>query len=180
MLKKMLTLGAAALLLGGVSLAQAEILNQMVSNGNFASAYQGSTGFTVTTEGSGVNQKTTLMVNTYTYGVGFTSWKGEIPASAVVMDGVSQISVNIDTCSINNDPGCGYIDATVTKDPLDGGWIINGASSTTYGDLTQTIAGVRQTHRANAVGTINGITLGAFARSFIGKDNNVTITVSKP
>lgn len=174
-----LTIGAL-LLTGSIATAHAEILNQMVSNGGFASAYSGSTGFTITTEGEGINQKTMLMVNSYNTATGFTSWKGEIPGSAVTVAGVSSISVAIDTCTLNNVAGCGYINATVTKDPLDGGFIINGVSRFTYGEITETVAGVRQVHRASAAGTVNGITLGQFARSFIGKDNSVTVTVTTP
>ena len=180
MIKNVTKKGLAALVLAGtVATAHAEILDQMVSNGDFASAFQGSTGFSLTIEGNGVNQVSTLLVNQYVSGVGFTSWKGVIPNDTIIAQGVSSISVNVDTCTINNIPGCGLVDATVSKNPQDGGFIQNGVVKYTYGDIMQTIAGVRQVHRADAVGTVNGVTL-TTARSFIGKDNEVRIIVEIP
>ena len=72
-------------------------------------------------DGSGVNQTASLdywVINEYpdnTYD--YQYWQGNIPVDAVTVTGVKSMSVDIDTCTVSNVAGCGYVNFTVTTDP---------------------------------------------------------------
>ena len=174
-----ITLGTVALALN--SAAQAGIIDQSTtSSAGFSQVYQNGTSVNLTIEGAGANRTVNLAISSYTYGVGSTYWSGEIPADAVVVNGIAQVSVNVDTCTLEpkvsyGDYPCGMVDMTFTK--ADYLWKTNGVTQYTYGDITYQLIGGISTFSAAASGTVRGVEINA-TNAYMGKYTDVSITVS--
>ena len=167
--------GASALL--AVSAVSAEVLFQQVVSGNYGqvNAYtdDGFAAMSVSVDSTG---RAFLAAYSSNSTDGYKFWYGDIPASAVTVRGANTIAVQIDTCSVDPSPGCGYVDATVTADPKDGGFITDGSSHYNWGNVIFQVAGPTQVRRSNVTGYINGILVDG-AQAFVGKYTNVTIEV---
>jgi hypothetical protein len=127
----------------------------------------------ITVDESGVAR---LITETHFPGDTFHFWIGDIPSSAVTVHGINSIAVQIDTCSINNAPGCGNVDTVITKDPKAGGFITDGSSHYNWDGLIVQVAGPIDVRNAQASGSINGIPLNPTG-SYIGKYNTASLEV---
>lgn len=168
-------LGVSAVM--ATSTASAGVLYQQVTSGTYgqASGYsaEGFAGVNVTVDGSDTAR---LVTYSSTAADGYKLWAGDIPASAVTVHGVSSISVQIDTCSVDPTTGCGYVDVTIDMDPKAYGFITDGSSHYTWDNIIVQVAGPTQVHGATATGFINGVSLDGL-RAFIGKYTNVSMEI---
>jgi hypothetical protein len=172
--------GAIGLLAIG-SAAHAELVDQSTTTSSqFAQVYQNGTSINLTIEGAGVNRKVSLSHSYYSYDTGSIYWSGEIPADAVTVNGASQVSVYVDTCTLParvswGENPCGIVDVTFTQgDYL---WKTNGVQQYQWGDLIYQIVGGIVTFSAQSAGTVRGVDVGS-ANAAMGKYNNVSIQVS--
>lgn len=176
------TIGIAAVLFAAASVNAAEV-NLFKAKGEYGQVpytYTPGIGWangTVSVDGSGENRTANLFYASYTVANGYNFWRGDIPVDAVTVNGVDQISVEIDTCSISNVGGCGYVNFSVRKDVPAGGWINNGAWRVDYDDYHAVYSGNSQVRYASSTGEILGIPVDN-SRAFIGKMNEVTIEVT--
>lgn len=157
--------------------ANADVVYQQVVSGTYGQAftYSGGTyaGINISMDDSG---EARLVTYYHTPSDGYKLWYGTIPSSAVKVDGVDGIAVQINTCDVNNVDGCGEVDAKVQMDPKAGGFITNGETHYTWDNVIIQVAGPIQVHNANSTGYINGIPLDD-ARAYIGKYNTASIEV---
>lgn len=168
-------LGMAAL--SSAFSVNAEVLYQAVESSTYGQANGANSigefaGVNVTVDGS----DTARLITRTSTATGSTFWAGSIPASAVTVLGAHRISVQIDTCSINPADGCGYVDATITADPKDGGFITDGSLHYNWSGLIQTVAGPTQVRYSNVTGFVNGVSLDG-VRGFLGKYTRASIMV---
>jgi hypothetical protein len=167
----------------GTSVAHAAVVDQYVSSGQYGSASAnngGAVGWanaTISTDGSGVNQTAHLFHVSYSPNTGYNYWSGDIPVEYVTVTGVASISVSVDTCTVNNVSGCGQVDLTVTTDEPATGWIDNGVREYDWNGVIYREVGARQVRFSSATGSVHGIPLNT-SRAFMGKFNEVTITVT--
>jgi len=133
----------------------------------------------VSVDGSGVNQTAFVFATSYSQADGYKFWRGNVPVSAVTVNGISSISVDVDTCAVEpiNMRGCGYLNFTVTTDEPATGWIDNGVVHYSYGDYIQTSAGARQVRASSAEGSINGQAFSS-SRAFMVKSSDVNIQIT--
>jgi len=159
--------------------AFAGVVYQYTSSGQYGQVGNGNLGMELTVDGAGVSEVVHLVYFSYTYGVGFSYWYGDIPADAVAVTGVASMAVQLDSCTVKNVDGCGYVDVTITTDEPASGWVYTGAYQTQYGDMIIERIGNSQVRWSSAVGTILGRSVEGM-RAGIGKYNNVKVTVSLP
>jgi hypothetical protein len=163
------------------SAAHAGLVDQYTTgDAEYANVYQNGTSVNVTIEGAGVNRKVSLSHSSYSYGTGSVYWSGEIPADAVTVNGVAQISVYVDTCNLparvswGANP-CGLVD--VTFDKVDRLWKTNGVRQYQWGDLIYQIVGGITTFSAQSTGTVRGVNVDS-TRAYMGQYNNVSVQVN--
>lgn len=167
------------------SIAQSAVVEQVVTSGQFGQVSAnngGAAGWanaTVSVEGEGINQTAHLFHVSNSPSTGYQFWTGNIPVNTVKRTGVASISVDIDTCSVSNNPGCGYVNFTVTTDEPASGWIDNGVRKYDWDGYIYREAGARQVRFSRSTGTVNGISVNN-DRAFMGKYNEVTISISTP
>lgn len=157
--------------------ANAEVVYQHVVSGTYGQATGSSNGAYAGINVS-VDESGTARLITYNHvpSHSYELWYGEIPSSAVTVHGVNSIAVQIDTCTIDPSPGCGYVDAVITQDPNAGGFITDGSTHYTWDNVIVQVAGPIQVRRANAAGTVNGISIDN-GGAYIGKYNTASIEV---
>jgi hypothetical protein len=157
------------------------------ANSQYANAYKsGSTSASVNLmiEGSGVNQTVTLSHSLYSYSQGINSyWRGEIPATAVTVNGAAQIAVSVDTCGYTpavswGTDACGVVDVTFNKG--DFLWKTDGSVNFQWDPLVNTITGGILTFSADVSGNVKGVDMSGAFRPAMGKYTNVTVTVDLP
>ncbi len=176
-MKKSLMLGilsVAALLT--VASANAGVLYSQVTSGTYgqASGYTdaGYAAVNFSTDG------TTARLITYTTSPAgdYNMWYGDIPASAVTAKGINSIAVQLDTCSVVNSVGCGYVNVVIKMDPKGYGFVTDGSVKYDWGNVIVVVAGPTQVRESTITGTVNGITMDG-VRSFIGKYTQSSITI---
>lgn len=157
--------------------AQAELIDQYTTtNSEYAQVYKNGTSVNLSIEGAGISQVITL--SHYNYLTGY--WRGVVPATAVTVNGVASIAVNIDTCALTatsrfGAAPCGLVDVTFNKgDYL---WKTNGVRQYTWGNTIRQYVGGISTFSASTVGTVNGVVVDS-NRAYIGRYTNVTVIVS--
>ena len=155
--------------------AFAQVLDQYVSSGIYGQTWGGSAYINVSVDGSGVNRVARLAYGTWVNGYNY--WYGEIPADAVKVTGVSSIAVQIDTCSLGNGSGCGYVDVTINTTEPASGWVYTGVYDYSYGDMIMHYVGNNQVRFSSASGTVLGIPVSE-TQAGIGMLNTTSITVS--
>ena len=160
-----------------ISNAHAELVYQYHSSGQFGQTWGGNAGINVSVDGSGVNRIARLVYYAYSELSGYHFWYGEIPATAVRTTGVSSMAVTIDTCSVNNSSGCGYVDVSIATDEPASGWVYTGVNNYSWGDMRYQTIGNSQVRFSSAVGTVNGISVSS-DNAAIGTYNNVDVSVS--
>jgi hypothetical protein len=175
-----ITLAAAGLAIN--SAANAALIDQSTTaDSEYAQVYQNGTGINLTIEGAGVTRVVTMAVSNYTYGVGFSYWRGVVPNDAVVEDGIASISVNIaSTCglaatSTYGSNFCYDVNATFTKN--DYLWKTNGVTQYTWGDIIYQIVGGISAFSASTTGTVNGVDISS-SRAYMGRYTNVNVMVT--
>ena len=176
-MKKMLLMSSVLSSILMASSAFAGVVYQYNSSGQYGQAGNGSTGMELTVDGSGVNEVARLVYYSYAGG-SFSMWAGDIPTDAVTVNGVNSMSVQLDTCTVNNVDGCGYVDVTIDTNEPAAGWVYTGAYNSQYGNMVIERVGHIQARFSTAVGTVNGISVDG--RGFIGKMTDVNVTVSLP
>jgi hypothetical protein len=180
MFKKLFS-SACIAFMATAAVAHAELIDQQTTTASeYAQTYANGTGINVYIEGAGTNQVITLAYSNYTYGVGYRYWRGEVPASAVTINGIDAVSVSVDTCSLTpsvtwGTDACGVVDVTFNK--KDYLWKTNGVSQYKWGDIIYQLVGGIVTFSADATGSVLGISVDS-GRAYMGKYNNVTIQVS--
>jgi hypothetical protein len=178
-LLSVLTLATAGLAM--CSAAQAGVIDQSTTaSAEFAQVYHNGTSVNLTIEGAGANRVVNLSTYSYTYGVGGVYWSGEIPADAVVDNGIASITVNVDTCMSTprvtyGENACGLVNVTFTKN--DYLWKTNGVTRYNWGDIIYEVIGGISTFSAAATGTVHGVDVSA-TNAYMGKYNDVSVTVS--
>jgi hypothetical protein len=165
----------------------AEIDQYPVANAEFANAYKaGSTSATVNLliENSGATPTIILSHSVYSYSQGINNyWRGEIPATAVTVNGTNQVSVSVDTCAYNatttlGTDACGVVDVTFNK--ADFQWKTDGSINFSWDPLVNTINGGILTFSADVTGNVKGVDMTGAFRSAMGKYTNVSVTVELP
>lgn len=121
---------------------------------------------------------THLVYATYTPATGYSYWNGAIPASAVTTTGITEMNINIDTCTVVANTACGLIDLTITKDAADSPLINTGVSQYAVDRVLYQTAGSTTSYTADAVGFVNGIAVNTTTRAWMGRYSNVTVTVA--
>jgi len=159
------------------SSAVAGTVYQFTSNGTFGQTWGGSAGVNVSVDGSGVNRVAHLVYYAYSADIGYNFWYGEIPADAVKVNGVSSVSVQIDTCTLGNLSGCGYVDATINTNEPASGWVYTGAYDYSYGDMVIKYVGHNQARFSSATGTVLGLPVNP-TNAAIGKYTDMGVTVN--
>jgi hypothetical protein len=163
------------------SAAQAELVDQFTTSAaQYANVYSNGTSVNLTIEGAGANRKVKLSHSFYSYETGSLYWSGTIPADAVTVNGIAQVSVYVDTCSRTasvtwGDNPCGVVDVTFTKN--DFLWKTNGVRQYQWGDLIYQIVGGINTFSAQSSGTVRGVVVDA-SNAYMGKYTDVSIQVS--
>jgi len=157
--------------------ANADVVYQQVISGTYGQAFTYSggdyAGLNISVDGAGTAR---LVTYYHTPSDGYKLWYGTIPSSAVKVDGINSIAVQIDTCTVNPIDGCGAVDAVVKMDPKAGGFITDGSTHYTWDNVILQVAGPIQVRNANATGSISGIPLDD-SRAFIGKYDTASIEV---
>ena len=157
--------------------ANADVVYQQVVSGTYGQAFVNTgsdyAGLNISVDGAGAAR---LVTYYHTPGDGYKLWYGTIPSSAVKVEGINSIAVQIDTCTVNPIDGCAPVDAVVTMDPKAGGFITDGSTHYTWDNVILQVAGPTQVRNANATGSINGIPLDG-ARAYTGKYNTASIEV---
>jgi len=172
-------------LLALIPAVHAEVIDQVVSSGQYGQASANNTGdigwaaATVSIEKNGINRTAHLFHVSSSPSTGYNYWTGNIPVDAVIVNGVNSISVNIDTCSVNYIAGCGPVYLTVTTSEPATGWIDNGVRQYDWNGVIYREAGARQVRFSSATGSVHGVPIDT-TRAFMGKYNDVSITVSTP
>lgn len=160
-----------------VSAASAEVIYQQVVSGTYgqASGYtaDGFAGVNVSVDGSDTAR---LVTYSNSAAEGYKFWYGDIPASAVTVLGAHSIAVQIDTCSIDASAGCGYVDAVITADPKEGGFITEGSTQYSWDNVIVVVAGPVQVRASQVSGYVNGVSLDG-VRAYVGKYNTASIQV---
>lgn len=160
-----------------VSSANAEVIYRHVTSGTYgqASGYSatGFAGVNVSVDGT---DTATLMAYSNSDGDGYKLWYGQIPASNVTVQGVNSIAVQVDTCSVDPTPGCGYVDVSFDLDPKGYGFITDGSLHYTWDNIIVQVAGPTQVRSANATGFVNGVSIDG-TRAFIGKYTQTSIEI---
>jgi hypothetical protein len=160
--------------------ANADVLYEYISSGTYGQASVFSNGnyasINVTVDGLGIDQTVHLSTYYHLPNESYNFWSGEIPASAVTVEGVNSIAIDYDTCDANNTAGCGPVDVTITKDSHGGGFVTDGATQYKWDDLIFSVAGPIQVHSATVTGAINGVPLDN-GRAYIGKYDQTHIEV---
>jgi hypothetical protein len=160
--------------------ANADVLYDYISSGTYGQASVFSNGnyasINVTVDGLGTDQTVHLSTYYHVPGESYNVWYGEIPASAVTVEGVDSIAVDINTCDVNPTASCGPVDVTITMDPQGGGFVTNGATEYQWDDLIFAVAGPTQVHSATVTGSINGVSLDS-GRAYIGKYDQTHIEI---
>jgi len=163
----------------------AEVLSQYTTSGVWANAWTRSASVQIDVDGNGVNRKVYLYAISGSWGADYSFWGGEIPASAVKVNGIHSVSVNIDTCTVpaRYNIGCGLVDVTITSVP---GWenfrTSTGVTSNKYDNgIILNRVGHLHDRYADTTGTVNGQPLNITApnwASVISKTNGMSVTVS--
>jgi hypothetical protein len=178
--KKSLVLSGVLAAALAAPMAQAAETDSYVVSGSYGqSGYVyvpgvGSGAATVSISNDG--QTATLMAWSST-AEGYKYWRGDIPASAVVSNGINGISVSINTCEVDNRAGCGPVDLTVTADVPASGWVDNGVNQFTADGFIYRQVGARTVRFASSTGSVNGVPLDN-TRAFMSKGSDVTISVT--
>ena len=135
-------------------------------------------------ENNGHNRTAYLTVSGHSNNNGGSfNWSGDIPLDAVKVNGVSDMSVELDTCSY---PGhghgqCGYLNFTIITNVPASGWIEKGSRITDYGLYYVRTAGSIQARSSTSSGYIFDIPLINSSRAYITKGQDVEIElVTKP
>jgi len=132
---------------------------------------------TVSVDGAGISRTAHLFYVAYNPSNGYRYWNGDIPTNAVTVNGVAQISVDIDTCIVNPTPACGPVKFAVSTNQPSSGWINNGVWGYQFDGYMVKYAGAAQARSSSASGTILDQTIDN-ARSWIGTMDRVTIEVN--
>ena len=167
---------------------QAELLDQFsVANSEFANANKNGTvrtSVSLLVEGAGVERKVSLSHSQYSYTQGIDNyWRGDIAASDVTVNGIGQISVNVNTCAYTanrtwGEDACGRIDVTFTKGNFL--WRTNGSTTFDWAPLTNTIIGGVTTFSADVSGFVKGVDMVGALHPAMGKYTNVKVAVELP
>ena len=135
----------------------------------------------VSVDGSGINQTAFLwyvVINEYTNGdIVIQSWQGDIPVDTVQVTGVASMSVEIDTCTVSNVAGCGYVDFAVTTEPGTPE-ISNTAFGWNLGGIIYRSVGARQVRAASSVGTVLDYPLETSSYAFMSKASEIEVIVT--
>lgn len=166
-----------ALVLG--SSAQAALIDQYTTaSSEFANVYAGGTGVNLYIEGAGVNRVVTLSVGSYP-----NYWKGVIPNTDVIDNGIASVTVNVpDTCDSTLTPSytygsdnCFTVNMTFTKGAYL--WKTNGVTQYSWGNFIYQVIGGISTFGASTTGTVNGVDMTS-SRAYMGKYTDVNVSVS--
>jgi len=98
------------------------VIYKYTSNGQWVQAYSRTASIYLTIDGDGVNRVVNLQAHSGSYYAGDSkTWIGEIPADAVTVQGLHQVSISVDTCNYTAkfSTGCGVVELTATSEP---GW----------------------------------------------------------
>lgn len=180
-MNKLTTLAFVAATLIGSTTANADLLYQYNSgNGTSAmiSTFDAGNSVYLNIGHEGVSGKTHLIYSTYTPSSGYLYWNGIIPASAIETTGVNSMSINVDTCAVQATYACGVVDVTVIRDAASVPLLNSGLSQMMYGGILYQTAGSFTTYTADASGTVNGLSFSTTNRAWIGRYNNIAVTVS--
>lgn len=139
------------------------------NNGSWASG-------AVSVDGAGINRTAFLYYSAYSPTMGYNSWRGSIPVEAVTVKGVASISVDIDTCTVSADAGCGYVNFIVETNEPASGWINNGVWGYDYDGYIARYVGASQSRSSTSTGTILGVSADN-TRAWIGTMDDVTVEV---
>ncbi len=177
----------SAMLLGSVlSLAlvpaHAAQTNVFKMNGEFAqlpysSSDQGWVTGSVGVDGNGASRVAYLFYAVYTPANGYAFWRDQIPLSAVTVKGVSSMAVELDTCTVSNTAGCGYVKFEVNTNEPASGWINKGSWGYAYDGYMVRFAGAGQARSSSATGSILGLPVDG-SGAWIGTLDNVTVEVT--
>lgn len=165
----------------GSSVARADLMYQYTTGSAesaMISSYEAGNSVYLNVGHEGVSGKTHLVYATYTPDTGYHYWNGMIPTSAITTTGITEMSISIDTCTIMANSACGIVDVTVSKDVATTPLINTGVSQSMYGGVLYQTAGSYTTYTADAAGFVNGIAVNTTTRAWIGRYNNVSVTVS--
>ncbi|MDH5178146.1 MAG: hypothetical protein OEZ39_01910 [Gammaproteobacteria bacterium] len=122
--------------------------------------------------------KTHLIYATYTPTDGLKYWNGVIPAEAVTTTGLTEMNINIDTCTVSPTAACGLVNLTITKDAASTPLINTGVSQSSFDRVLYQTAGSTTSYTADANGSVNGVAVNTTSRAWIGRYSNVTVTVA--
>lgn len=157
--------------------ANAGVIYHNVTSGTYgqASGYtaDGFAGVNISVNGTSTAR---LVTYSYTPAAGYKFWYGDIPASAVTVNGIKNISVQIDTCSVDPSSGCGYVNASFSMDPKGDGFTTTGSIHYTWDNVIVTVAGPTDVRSANATGFVNGVAIDG-DRAYIGKYTQSSIEI---
>lgn len=156
-----------------------ETINGQYGQVGYTRTAEGWVSATVYVDGEGINRTASMFTVSYSYVDGYKFWRGSLPNSTVTTNGVSSISVDVDTCALEpvNAPGCGYNSFTVTANTPANGWINNGVVSYEYSDLLVRYVGASQVRMSTGEGIINGQSFTG-ARAFTGTSDNVYVQIT--
>lgn len=171
-----------AVFAASITSAQAATTDIITTNGEFGQVTYtynngGWANGTVSVDGAGVNRTAYLFYVAYNPTNGYRYWSGNIPVDAVTVNGVAQISVNIDTCTVNATPACGPVNFQVSTNEPASGWINNGVWGYQYDGYSVKNVGAAQARSSSATGTILDQVIDN-GRSWIGTMDNVTIELT--
>ena len=163
--------------------AQAEVISQYTTSGVWASSWTSTAAIQIDVNGNGVNREIYLYAYSGTWGVDYKYWGGKIPADAVSVDGIHGVRVNINTCDVMYNDGCGLIDVTITSEPgYDNFRTRTGVTSIRYANgIILNRVGHLHDRFTNTSGTINGYPISIVApnwASVMSKTNGMSVTVS--
>jgi hypothetical protein len=160
---------------------QAEVLYQFNATGYQTYSWSPQASIHLYVDGSGVNQTVYLFAFSGVRGVDYKYWGGIVPNDALQIQGISGIKVNVDTCEILNNDGCGLIDVTIDSEP---GWenfrTSTGVTQYKYNDIIMTSVGHTHDRYTTTTGTINGYPIDIQApnwNSTISKTSEMSVRV---
>lgn len=178
-MKKLLQAVLALLVIAAVP-AQAEVYQYNVK-GYTAFAWSKTAAVRLHIDGSGVNRKVMLYANSGVSGVDYKYWGGEIPADAVTVNGINSISVNINTCTVLSNIGCGLVDVTMTTlAGYENFRTRTGAWNYTTPYATFNYVGHLHDRYADVAGTVNGYPLnitGPSWNSIVSQTSELSVSV---
>jgi hypothetical protein len=173
-------IGSAILVLAASSVLAADVYTYNVT-GQYGGVRwifnpAGSVSAEITIEGLGHDRRARLRTTTYGGAMGYSNWHNYIPVDAVTVQGVSSMTVELDTCSVVNEYGCGYVNFTLETTQPASGFHQNGVVRYDFGDVHERYVGDMQVRNAAASGEIVGVPV-SNTNSWIGKFTDVEIEI---